>query len=389
MDANKSTQTPTKDDVPDAARRVITVDTTDLVALRAALARWLTERLGADRPVRLSGLTRPAHSGMSSVSVLFDAEWIVAGEETRAGLVARLAPQPAAFPVFPDYDVRRQFDVMRVVARHTGIPVPRVHWLEESRDVLGVPFLVMSRVDGRVPVDNPPYVFDGWLRDADPRERRELQDLSVEVLAGIHGLDRAADLLPDLAAEAGDDPLRRHVERERAYYEWTRRSDGVRIPVIEDAFAWLEDNWPADPGPAVLLWGDARVGNVVYRGTRPVAVLDWEIAALGPREVDLGWFVFLHRFFQDIAEMLEAPGLPDFCRRSDVVREYERLTGHRVRDLDFYLTYAALRHAIVMSQIKRRAIRFGEETTPATPDEYVLHHAALRELVTGTYSWER
>ncbi|GLW99178.1 FAD-dependent oxidoreductase [Microtetraspora sp. NBRC 16547] len=379
-------------DVPEAARRVITVDTTDLDALRAALAGWLTERLGADRPVRLGGLTRPSHSGMSSVSVLFDAEWAVAGEDHRARLVARLAPRASAFPVFPGYDLRRQFDVMRVVARHTDVPVPEVHWLEESGDVLGVPFLVMSRADGRVPVDNPPYVFDGWLHDATARERREVQDASVGVLAGIHGLERAADLLPDLlpdrAAEAGEDALRSHVERERAYYEWTRRSDGVRIPVIEDAFTWLEEHWPADPGPAVLLWGDARVGNMVYGGTRPVAVLDWEMTTLGPREMDLGWFVFLHRFFQDIAEMLETPGLPDFCRRSDVVEEYERRTGHRVRDLDFYLTYAALRHAIVMSQVKRRAVWFGEETTPATPDEYVLHHAALRDLVAGTYSWE-
>ncbi|WP_433212497.1 FAD-binding protein [Microtetraspora malaysiensis] len=375
-------------DVPEAARRVITVDPTDLDAVRAALAGWLAERLGADGPVRLSGLTRPAHSGMSSVSVLFDAEWTVAGEERRTSLVARLAPRPSTFPVFPGYDIRRQFEVMRAVARHTEVPVPEVHWLEESGDVLGVPFLVMSRADGRVPVDNPPYVFDGWLRDATARERREVQDSGVAVLAGVHGLAGAAGLLPDLAAEAGEDALRGHVERERAYYEWTRRDDGVRIPVIEDAFAWLEENWPADPGPPVLLWGDARVGNIVYGGTRPVAVLDWEMAALGPRETDLGWFVFLHRFFQDIAEVLEAPGLPGFCRRSDVVEEYERRTGHRVRDLDFYLTYAALRHAIVMSQIRRRAIRFGEETAPPTPDEYVMHHAALRDLVAGTYAWE-
>ena len=49
------------------------------------------------------------------------------------------------------------------------------------------------------------------------------------------------------------------------------------------------------------LLGDARIGNVLYEGFTPVAVLDWEMAALGPRGLDLGWLVFLHAFFQMIA----------------------------------------------------------------------------------------
>ena len=111
------------------------------------------------------------------------------------------------------------------------------------------------------------------------------------------------------------------------------------------------------------------------------------MAALGPREIDLAWFIFIHRFFQDIAEMFEQPGLPDVCRRDDVVAVYEAASGHAVRDLDFYLVYAALRHAVVMSQVKRRMIHFGEDTEPATPDEYVMHHATLRAMIDGSYDW--
>jgi aminoglycoside phosphotransferase (APT) family kinase protein len=66
-------------------------------------------------------------------------------------------------------------------------------------------------------------------------------------------------------------------------------------------------------------------------------VLDWEMAALGPRELDVGWFVFMHRFFQDIAEFFGACGLPDFLRRSDVERCYQELNGCSLRDMDFYL----------------------------------------------------
>ena len=48
-------------------------------------------------------------------------------------------------------------------------------------------------------------------------------------------------------------------------------------------------------------------------------------------------------------------------RRSDVERSYQDLTGWAPRDMDFYLTYAAIRHAIIMARIKRRMIHFGED----------------------------
>lgn len=137
-------------------------------------------------------------------------------------------------------------------------------------------------------MDNPPYVFTGWLLDADDDTRRAVQSTSVKVLADIHAITEPASKLPAMVAPAGVSSLRRHVENERAYYEWTRREDGLRIPVLERAFEWLETNWPADPSEDVLCWGgDARIGNILYRGTDAGAVLDWESAALAPRELDL------------------------------------------------------------------------------------------------------
>jgi aminoglycoside phosphotransferase (APT) family kinase protein len=112
------------------------------------------------------------------------------------------------------------------------------------------------------------------------------------------------------------------------------------------------------------------------------------MAAIGPRELDVGWFVFLHRFFQDIAEFFEVEGLPDFLRRSDVEQCYQELTGWQLRDMDFYLTYAALRHAIIMARIKRRMIHFGEDEVPEDPDDYVMHRASLERLLAGTYRWD-
>ncbi|XGU18600.1 phosphotransferase [Rhodococcus sp. 3Y1] len=78
-----------------------------------------------------------------------------------------------------------------------------------------------------------------------------------------------------------------------------------------------------DSGSAVLCWGDSRIGNVIYRDFEPAAVLDWEMATLGPRELDLGWMIFQHRFFEDLAAMA---GLPE-CRTSFVARTWQRPTA--------------------------------------------------------------
>ena len=69
-------------------------------------------------------------------------------------------------------------------------------------------------------------------------------------------------------------------------------------------------------------------------------------------------------------------------------RCYEELSGHPLRDMDFYLTYAALRHAIIMARIKRRMIYFGEDQVPVDRDDYVMHRASLEKLLAGTYQWD-
>jgi aminoglycoside phosphotransferase (APT) family kinase protein len=75
------------------------------------------------------------------------------------------------------------------------------------------------------------------------------------------------------------------------------------------------------------------------------------------------------------------PGLPDFADPARVTATYERLSGHEIRDLQWYVVYAALRHGIVMAQIKRRMVHFGEEERPDDPDDYVMHRAAIEQLL--------
>ncbi|MFI0239593.1 phosphotransferase family protein [Streptomyces sp. NPDC016845] len=346
------------------------------------IARRLTAWLGRSLPgAKAVNVTVPASNGMSSETLLFDIEH--PRPPVRA-CALRLAADPSAYTVFPVYDMPRQYRTMRLAAARARLPVPRVLWLEEDPTALGAPFFVMERVAGRVPPDVMPYTYEGnWLHAATDDERARLEDASLRLLARLHDGVPAAEA--DFLALPGDGtPLRRHVEGQRAYYAWV--VDGLaRSPLIETAFERLEELWPRDEGEPVLNWGDARIGNIVYDGFAPAAVLDWEMAALAPREVDLGWTIYLHRFFQDLTESSGQRGLPGFLRRDHVEARYAELTGHTPRDMDFHTLYAALRHAIVMLRVAHRQVHFGETAVPDDPDTLILHHGSLRAMVQGRY----
>jgi aminoglycoside phosphotransferase (APT) family kinase protein len=355
--------------------------TRDPEEIAGRLTVWLATRLPGARAV---DVTVPASNGMSSETLLFDIEHPRRLQPPFRACALRLAADPSAYAVFPVYDMVRQYRTMRLVAQHTDVPVPRVLWLEEDPGPLGAPFFVMQRIEGRVPPDVMPYTYEGnWLHAASDAQRAHLEAATIGLLARLH--DQVPLEEAEFLALSGDgDALHRHVEAQRAYYHWV--VDALpRSPLIEDAFERLTDLWPRDPGTPVLTWGDARIGNVIYDGFEPAAVLDWEMAALAPREVDLGWTIYLHRFFHDLTVVSGGRGLPDFLRRERVEERYARLTGHTPRDMDFYTLYAALRQAIVMLRVAYRQVYFGEVVVPADPDGLILHHGSLRAMVQGSY----
>ena len=361
----------------------------DPEGLRQRLEAWLATRLPAGAGPAIGPLAGTAANGMSSETLLFDAEWTHHGARRSERLVARVAPDPHDVPVFPRYDLDRQYEAMRLVDRLTTVPVPAVWWSEPDPAPLGMPFFVMGQVDGRVPSDVPPYNFgDSWLSDASAADRRCLQDATVGVLAELHAVDRPTERFAFLALDApGDTPLRRRVAHTRDWYAFAVGELGRPSPLIERGFAWLEDHWPAHEGPAVLSWGDARIGNVIYDGFVPAAVLDWEMAALAPQEIDVTWLIYGHRLFEDIAGSMGLPGMPGFLRSDDVASAYEALTGYTPRDLAFYGTYAALQFAIVFLRTGRRQAHFGEREMPPDVDDLILNREPLERMLADIYDW--
>ena len=324
----------------------------DLQRTRRQLAGWLAERLPNARKLRVSELTGPGATGFSTDTLLFDLSWEQAGETHREPLVARIAP--AANALFPRYDLARQFHIMRILSK-TDVPVPHPRWIEESEAVIGQPFLVMQRLEGRVPPDQPPYHAEGWFAALPPEERRACWWQGIEMLTRIHRLDPRVlglDFPVDTTVSTG--PPVQTLKYYEGYLDWV--DEGRLLSVTESALDWLKCHRPPPTESARLCWGDARLGNMLFQGGRCLGVLDWEMATLGDPESDLGWWLFFDRHHSEGCDVPRLPGLPG---REETIARYEASAGRAVTNLAYWEMFAAFAFSIIMARVARKLMDHG------------------------------
>ena len=350
----------------------------------AALSQWLSTVLPNTTP-EITVESGVDSNGMSSETILLSGRWSHGGSAVEQRWVARVAPAEADVPVFDHYRLDHQHEVMRLVAELTDVAVPPVRWLEHSGAVLGRPFFLMDRIDGDVPPDVMPYTFGGnWLYDAPADQQRRLQHNTVEVLAKLHSIANAAQVFSFLqdVDPPGETALHRHLGWLKNWYAYSVPDIG-RAPLVERALTWLEANFPADVAARepVLVWGDSRIGNVMYRDFTPVAVLDWEMATVGPREFDLAWIIYAHMVFQELAGLAGLPGMPDFLREDDVRATYRQLTGVEVGDLKWFYVYSGVVWACVFMRTGARRVHFGEIEKPDDVETLFYHAPLLKRMI--------
>jgi aminoglycoside phosphotransferase (APT) family kinase protein len=344
------------------------------------LTEWLT-RVAGLRDVIVGEIEIPAATGFSNETILFDAEWRD-GDAERAShrLVVRIAPQ--SYTVFLEANFEAQFRVMHALGEHTDVPIPKMLWFEDDPAWFGSPFWIMERVDGQVPSDAPPYALEGWLHDASPEQQAELWWNGIAAMAAVHRVDWRA-----LGLDFVDDPDRgkRGVEQQLRYYEealaWAEAAeDGRPHPGARAALEWLAEHMPdSPPDAATIVWGDARLGNQMSRDGQIVAVLDWEMVALGDPRIDLGWWIFCDDVLSTGTGGSRLPGFPSAAA---TVERWEALTGRQAGDLQWFLVFAALRFTVVMLRLSTLLTAMGYSPEPFGYDNPISN--ALDELLAAT-----
>lgn len=316
----------------------------DIDGTRRKLESWISARQG--HAVSIPQLSIPEATGMSNVTLLFDMCWEEQGKPMREPVVARLQPSIAR-PVFPDYDLSLQYEVMQAVGSNSDIPVPQLLGLETDKSLLGVQFYLMKRTEGRIPSDMPPYNMDGWMMHKTSLEqRRSMWESAVDTMARFHQLDYRGLGFGKLQ-QAGTTPLQQQLSYWQDYLDWAM--EGAGHAICQRALDWLQANQPVDE-PTVLCWGDARLGNVIFTPSLDgvAAMLDWEMAVLGNPVQDLAWFNYLDSTFAEGLGMPRLEGLPSY---EETISRWEKASGFSARDYAYYQIFAGLRYGLILSRI--------------------------------------
>jgi len=254
--------------------------------------------------------------------------------------------------------VLREARVMRALAGSAR--VPRVLTVCDDQTVIGAPFYVMEKLDGHVVTSELPDALDI------PDERRRAGEELVDALVEIHAADWQAAGLEGFGKPTGY--LERQLRRFGGLWEHNRTRD---VPEVERVGAWLADNLPQS-GPATVVHGDFRMGNVMYAPETPArltAIFDWEMATIGDPLADVGYLCALWVDRDDPPlgkfELSGVTREEGFLRREELVARYEKRSGRSMTDIRWYQTLALWKSVVFMEGNYKRAV------TGATDDPYL------------------
>lgn len=249
-------------------------------------------------------------------------------------------------PLLPSaHAVDREYRILKALAGST-VPVPPVVLFHGQDDVVGTPFYLMERLEGRV-------FHDTALPDVTPGERRQMYFAMAETLAALHGFDWQAAGLADFG-KPGNYYTRQLARWGRQWRE-TKTQD---IPAVDRSFDWLAAHLDETP-ETTIVHGDFRLGNLMFAPDAPhvVAVLDWELSTLGHPLSDaafscLPWHS-TPRMYAGIDGLdREALGIPT---QAEYLDRYCTATGRSQGPGRFHLAFSLLRFAVILDGIAARA----------------------------------
>ncbi len=231
--------------------------------------------------------------------------------------------------------------------------VPDTLYYSDDESVIGSEFYVMRKAEGQLIKETLPPEWGFTAQDT-----RRFCIRFWEKLIELHQVDYVAAGLADFGKPEG------YVERQ--ILGWNRRFERVMTPDVDeftDVRQWLEANMPGESGRHAILHGDYRIDNVILDAKDPskiVAVLDWEICALGDPLMDLGNSLAYWMHADDPQELrnlvMQPSGAPGMLTRREILDLYQEKTGMDTSDFTFYKVYGYWRIGVILQQIYFRYV---------------------------------
>ena len=265
---------------------------------------------------------------------------------TFAGRRMVLRKQPSGPILRGAHAVDREFRVLNALSQ-TTVPIPKPLVFHADPALLGTPFFLMERLEGRV-------FADASLPGMSPMERREIYLGMAQALAAMHAVRPEKIGLADYGRPGNY--FERQFARWRQQYE---ASPSDRIPALDQIINWLRANMPVDDGFTSIAHGDFRIGNLMFHPTEPkvIGILDWELSTLGHPLADLGfccmpWRTSPQEFGGILGLDHDNLGIP---AESEFVATYMAKAIPTPELKPFHVAFALFRFAVIFVGIADRA----------------------------------
>jgi aminoglycoside phosphotransferase (APT) family kinase protein len=268
--------------------------------------------------------------------------------ELKAGEWEAVLRRPPHGPVAAKaHDMRREHLILAELHRHFN-PAPKPILFTEDETIVGKPFFLMERKHGNVLDSSFPKK---WA--ADDQLCHGLSQIMVDKLVELHSIPYSETGLANISKPAGF--------MERQVHGWLTRYEHAKTDDINEApglIKWLADNIPSQSEAAIIHY-DYKLNNAMFSddAAEMVGLFDWEMATVGDPLADLG--VAMGYWTEKNDPELLKYGLgkapvtihDGFMTRWQFIEEYSKKSGRDVSNIDFYLTFAYFKLAVICQQI--------------------------------------
>lgn len=218
-------------------------------------------------------------------------------------------------------------------------PVPDAPHVEIDPDIMGRPFVIMDYVEGSSMMK--------LMEEADEGTRQQLIKTFVALLTDLHDLGPYV-LVPSMKKASQWVLVNREIYTMRGLIQTYELSE------FGDVVEWLYDNRKRVPCDApVVTHRDFHPWNVMMTDDGAPYVLDW------------GWQISDARF--DVAwtvTLLERSGYAELA--SDILSEYEAVTGASVEELDYFKVLSTVRWLMNITN----SLRTGDALRDGVADDF-------------------
>jgi len=282
-----------------------------------------------------------------------------------------LRKQPPGKLLPSAHAVDREFRILSALA-DTDVPVPRPILFCDDHEVIGTPFYLMERLEGRV-------FWSPLLPEVQRETRRPIYMAMNEALARLHLVNWQKLGLADFGKPGNY--YARQIGRWSKQWASSKTRENSAVDKVAE---WLAQHIP--PGDeTTICHGDFRLDNLIFHASEPrvIGIIDWELATLGHPLADLGYNCICFNISPDsykgmLGCDLDGLGIPG---QDEYVRAYCERTGRKDGITPFHVAFALFRLAVILEGVLARARAGNAASTEA-------ERVGLLGRALGERAWE-